>query len=312
MIAPGYALKRTNDLNITAVIPTKNRPKDLGVAIQSIVAQSRQPTELVVIDQSDDEAGKNLVHSLLFNTGISLIYIHDPKIAGLVAAKCEAIRNATGDLICFLEDDVVLEFDYLAEIEAGFIREFDMLGCCGVVANVGHQPHGYVKFFHLFHRGIFMDPRVGVHGHVTGKGHAMIPSQTLSGGLSAWRKEVFTKVHFDERNDFFMLEDIDFSTRAVAAFGDRFCINPNARLEHFASPLNRARMPARQRRKLREYLVFYKKRKSWPWAFPALVWLLIGLFLEVIIQSLRNRSPSLVVNYFVGVLDGIRWKLRSA
>lgn len=299
-------------MNITAVVPTKNRPKDLVSAVRSVLTQSRQPSELVVIDQSDDETGKNLVHSLLFNTGISLIYIYDPKIAGLVAAKCEAIKYVTGDLICFLEDDVVLEFDYFAEIEAGFVGELDMLGCCGVVADVGPQPHGYVRFFHLFHRGIFMDPRVGVHGHSAGKGHTLIPSQTLSGGLSAWRKEIFNTVHFDTHNDFFMLEDIDFSTRAAAAFGHRFFINPNARLEHLASPLNRARMPARQRRKLREYLVFYKKRKSLPWAFPALVWLLVGLFLESIIQSLRHRSPSLVLNYWAGIIDGIQWKLRPA
>lgn len=305
-------LKWTNDLKITAVIPTKNRPKELVLAVQSIVAQSRQPFELVVIDQSVDESGKNAVCSLLLNTGISLIYVHDPEVAGLVAAKSEATQYASGDLISFLEDDVVLELDYLAEIEAGFVDNFDMLGCCGVVVNVGTLPYGYVKFFHLFHTGIFIDPRVGVHGHVVGKGHALIPSPTLSGGLSVWRREVFNSVDFDTQNDFFMLEDIDFSTRAVAAFGNRFFINPNARLEHFASPLNRARMPARQRRKIREYLVFYKKRKSLPWAFPALVWLLVGLFLETIIQSLRNSSPSLIFNYFVGLMDGIRWKLRSA
>jgi GT2 family glycosyltransferase len=299
-------------LKITAVIPTKNRPKELVSAVESIVAQSRQPTELIVIDQSVDETGKNAVCSLLSNSGIALVYVHDPKIAGLVAAKSEAIQHATGDLISFFEDDVLLELDYLAEIEAGFVDKFDMLGCCGVVVNVGPLPRGYVKFFHMFHRGIFKDPRVGVHGHVAGKGHAFIPSPTLSGGLSAWRREVFDIVHFDSSNDFFMLEDIDFSTRAVAAFGNRFFINPNARLEHFASPLNRARMPARQRRKLREYLVFYKKRKSWPWAFPALVWLLVGLLLEAIIQSLRHRSPNIVVNYFAGMMDGLRWKLRSA
>jgi GT2 family glycosyltransferase len=265
-----------------------------------------------VIDQSDDETGKNLIHSLLFDAKISLIYIYDPSIAGLVAAKCEAIKYVTGDLICFLEDDVILESDYLSEIEAGFVGEMEMLGCCGVVADVGLQPHGYVKFFHLFHRGIFWDPRVGVHGHFSGKGYPLIPSPTLSGGLSAWRKEVFDTVHFDTGNDFFMLEDIDFSTRAAAAFGNRFFINPNARLEHLASPLNRARMPAQQRRKLREYLVFYKKRKSLPWAFSALVWLLFGLFLVSIIQSLRHRSPSLALNYWAGIVDGIKWKLRPA
>jgi GT2 family glycosyltransferase len=215
-------------------------------------------------------------------------------------------------LVCFLEDDVVLEPDYFAEIEVGFNQRPDMLGCCGVVVDVGPMPSGYVSFFQTFHRGIFMDPRVGVHGHVVGKGHALIPSPTLSGGLSAWRREVFATISFDTVNDFFMLEDIEFSTRAAMELGPRFFINPNARLEHHASLVNRARLSARQRRKIREYIVFYKKRKTWPMATSSLAWLMLGLFFESLFQALRYRSPSLVVNFFAGIVDGMRWDLKAS
>lgn len=299
-------------MNITAVIPTKNRPVDIEHAVRSILSQQKRPFQLLVIDQSESEASRELVIQMCADVPeVVLDYVHDPAIEGLVAAKAASLRLARGDLVCFLEDDVVLEPDYFAEIEAGFLQRPDMLGCCGVVVDVGPMPSGYVRFFQIFHRGIFRDPRVGVHGHVIGKGHALIPSPTLSGGLSAWRREVFDTVCFDTANDFFMLEDMEFSTRAAAALGNRFFINPNARLEHHASPVNRARLPARQRRKMREYIVFYKKRKTWPMAAFSLVWLMLGLFVESLFQTLRYRSPSLIVNYFAGILDGVRWKLRT-
>ncbi len=297
---------------ISAVIPTKNRPQDLQRAVSSILGQKSPPQQLLIIDQSPGDESRLAVTAMCATMpDVQLIYVHDPTIAGLVPAKAASLAHAQGGIISFLEDDVVLEPDYFAEIEVGFVGHPEMLGCCGVVAGVGTLPSGYVAFFHLFHRGIFFDPRVGVHGYMSGKGHALIPSHTLSGGLSAWRREVFERVRFDVANDFFMLEDMEFSTRAAAELGNHFFINPNARLEHHASPVNRARLPARQRRKMREYIVFYKKRKTWPMAAFSLAWLMLGLFMESLFQTLRYRSPSLIVNYFAGIFDGVRWKLKT-
>ena len=55
---------------------------------------------------------------------------------------------------------------------------------------------------------------------------ALIPSDYISGGLSAYRREVFEAVPFDVENGFFALEDIDFSTRVARAYGSRLYINP--------------------------------------------------------------------------------------
>ena len=76
-----------------------------------------------------------------------------------------------GDIVCFLEDDVVLEPDYLRNIEAGFIERPAMVGSCGIVTNLPPLPPFYSRLFHFFHRGIFHDPRVGVTGVMNGSGH---------------------------------------------------------------------------------------------------------------------------------------------
>lgn len=296
---------------ITAVVPTRNRPDDLERAVASVCAQSRLPDELLIIDQSREDASRRRVLTLVRNAGASLAldYVLDPDIAGLVAAKSAAVARASGDVVCFLEDDVVLERDYLRNIELGFEQRADMIGSCGVVTNLPPLAPFYFRLFHFFHRGIFHDARVGVTGVMRGTNLPLIPSNYLSGGLSAYRRLVFEQVPFDTANGFFALEDVDFSTRVASAFGPHLYINPNARLEHRMSPANRAVLGARQERKVREFIVFYKKRREHGARAAHLLLLAAGLFLEAVFQSLQNRSFKPVPGYFRGLWRGARWKI---
>ena len=299
---------------ITAVIPTRNRPDDLERAVASILSQSRLPDELSIIDQSPDQASRVRIERLMQSTAstVKVDYVHDPKIAGLVAAKKAAVARAHGDIVCFLEDDVVLEADYLRQIELGFVEKTDMAGSCGIVTNLPSLPPFYFGLFHFFHRGIFYDARVGVHGVVSGSGLPLIRSDYLSGGLSAYRRHVFDRVPFDVENGFFALEDVDFSTRVARAFGPRLYINPNARLAHHMSGVNRAVLGMRQERKVREFVVFYKKRRGEAASAAHLALLVVGLFLEAVFQAVRHRSFGPVPGYFRGLWQGARWKVRSA
>lgn len=299
-------------MRLTAVIPTRNRPTDLVKAVDSVLVQTRRPDTLIVVDQSPGDESRRAVETLLAaGPPLCVDYVHDTTITGLVDAKRAAAGRADGDVVCFLEDDVVLEPDYFEQIERGFAVCPEMLGCCGVVTNLPPLPAFYVGLFHLFHRGMFADRRVGIHGFAQGRGQALIPSDYLSGGLSAYRREVFEAVPFDTANELFMTEDIDFSTRAARQFGPRFYINPNARLEHHMSPVNRAALHARQRRKVREFFVFYKKRRSDPADDLALAWLLCGLAIEASFAALRQLHPGTIAGFLAGVWDGMTWRLRE-
>jgi glycosyltransferase involved in cell wall biosynthesis len=300
-------------LEISVVLPTKNRSKDLLNAVASIIAQSRPPKELILVDQSDTDGSREPVCEMAAKAeqGISLIYLYAPRICGLVDAKRVGTLHSVGDVVCFLEDDVILEPDFLEQIEQSFTDQPEMMGCCGIISNLPPQPFGYRLMFHIFHRGIYRDIRVGIYGRFNGRGHALIASEVLSGGLSAWRREVFSAVPFDVANGFHMYEDIDFSSRVARHFGPRLYINPNARLEHHWSPVNREVMGPRQRRKLTECIVYYKKRRDWPGSTFALPWLLLGMFLEAVFQSCSARSLGPLQGYFLGLRDGFGKKIVS-
>ena len=297
---------------LTVVIPTRNRPNDLLHAIQSLYQQSKLPEELIVVDQSLNDLSFRAVNSLLSQfKQINLIYIHDPKILGLVDAKRVAVNNSTGDLICFLEDDIVLEPEYIEQIELGFIKQPNMIGCCGIITNPPKANFLYRFLFNIFHRGIFNDNRMKVRSVYHGYDHNLIESNMLSGGVSAWRREVFDEVGFDVANGFHMFEDIDFSTRVAQHYDKRLFINPNARLAHYCSPINRDLLGARERRKLAECFTYYKKRKAWPAAKISFYWLLLGMLLEAIFQSFSNLSFKPIQGYLLGLHDGSTKKIIS-
>jgi len=297
---------------ISVVIPTRNRATDLSNAIKSLCYQSRLPDELIVVDQSDDDLSIRIVKSLVAPLKkIKLIYIHDSNILGLVEAKHVAVKNASGQIIFFLEDDIALEAEYIEQIELGFIKQSNMIGCCGVITNPPKVGFLYKFLFKIFHRGIFKDKRIEVHGNFSGYNNNLIESNMLSGGVSAWRREVFDNVEFDVANEFHMFEDIDFSTRVARHYGNRLFINPNARLAHYCSPINRDVLDIRQRRKARECFTYYKKRNDWPSAAISFYWLLLGMLLEAIFQSFSCFSLKPIQGYLLGLRDGYTKKIIS-
>ena len=297
---------------LTVVVPTLNRSKDLERALFSICKQAKLPDEIIIVDQSVDNLSLRAVKDMMSQfKEPKLIYIHNPNILGLVDAKRVAINQASGDIVCFLEDDVVLEAEYIQQIELGFTKNPNMIGCCGVITNPPKVGFLYKFFFKIFHRGIFEDNRINMHGNYSGYGNRLIESDMLSGGVSAWRREVFEYIKFDVANEFHMFEDIDFSTRVARHFGNRLFINPNARLAHYCSPINRDVLDIRQRRKVRECFTYYKKRKDWANAAIFFYWLLLGMFLEAIFQSFSSLSLKPIKGYLLGLHDGSAKKIIS-
>lgn len=298
------------NIKISAVIPTKNRPKDLIKAVKSICNQTRLPEQLVIVDQSSDNLSKNAVKLLLQQyKKIKLKYIHNSKINGLVEAKQYSLKYSSGDIILFLEDDIILESEYIKQIVLGFLKNSNMLGCSGIITNQPKKNIIYNLFFFLFHLGIFSDPRMHLNLKYTGYNNKLVASDKLSGGVSAWRREVFRIIKFDTYSKFHMFEDIDFSTRVFRHFGNRLFINPNARLSHYFSPIGRNTLGEKHRKKINELFIYYNKRKDWEWATLSFIWLLLGMFLDAVSQSFIQRSISPIKGYTLGFIDGLLKKL---
>ena len=105
---------------ISVIVPTRNRKDDLRKAVDSIATQLRRPDQLIVVDQSIDRISDDDLSKIrkILQKGCELEYIHNTSISGLVEAKHVGVLIAFWDIVCFLEDDIVLEPQYFSEIES--------------------------------------------------------------------------------------------------------------------------------------------------------------------------------------------------
>jgi glycosyltransferase involved in cell wall biosynthesis len=102
---------------IAVIIPTFNRARYLREAIQSVLAQSRRPEELIVVDDgcTDDTAAVCAEFA-------EVRYVYQQN-AGLSAARNTGIEHSTSELLMFLDDDDKLMPDALRLQSAVFERE---------------------------------------------------------------------------------------------------------------------------------------------------------------------------------------------
>ena len=98
-------------MRLSLIIPTFNRQAILCDTLKMAVAQDYPDYEVIVVDQTNqisDDLG-----SLLEELGARVRYIshHTPN---LPMARNVGIRHSTGDVIVFIDDDVIIERDYLS------------------------------------------------------------------------------------------------------------------------------------------------------------------------------------------------------
>lgn len=87
---------------VSVVLPTYHRASVLGDAIESVLGQTHDDLELLVVDDGDDEATPELVSSFEDDR---LQYVRREESAGVSAARNEAVRRTEGEVVAFIDSD---------------------------------------------------------------------------------------------------------------------------------------------------------------------------------------------------------------
>jgi len=87
---------------VSVVIPTHNRPELLKKAVHSVLAQTYQDFEIIVIDDGTEERADKIVASFKDKR---IKYIQHREEKGGSAARNTGIKNSRGEYIAFLDDD---------------------------------------------------------------------------------------------------------------------------------------------------------------------------------------------------------------
>ena len=299
-------------MTFSFVIPTKNRPTELATVFEAILAQTRLPEQVIIIDQSSpDKVIKDKLAPLAKKAKITLDYIHDENIKGLVQAKAASIQYNHCDYISFFDDDIVHEPNYLAAIEQAISSYPEMIGVNGVILNAPNQ--GVLKrlIFRLTHFGLYKDNRQNVIRSLSPKTVQPQAVDALSGGLSTWRKEVFDKVSFDTKNKFHAYEDKEFSIRIERAFPKQMFIVPQAKLYHYHAAGNRQSLLRRTQNDVIEVWKLFKKNGNYNWLGFDLIVLLFGLLINALVLSLKHLNINFLINYLEGFNQGRKSQILS-
>lgn len=101
-------------MQVSVVIPTYCRPRLLRRCLESLAAGQLQPAEIVVCDQSRDDATRVSIEAL--RAGLApLVYLRLPR-PNAAAARNAGLFAARSDLVAYLDDDCIAERQWLAAL----------------------------------------------------------------------------------------------------------------------------------------------------------------------------------------------------
>jgi GT2 family glycosyltransferase len=236
------------------------RPEPLLKLLESVRRQSLYPYEILIIDGSTNTQTESVLAGSSFDN-IKYYLVNDQN-RGLTKQRNFGIQNvnASSEIVCFLDDDTVLEPDYFHHLINTYRIFPDALGVGGYITNEVHWEKvvgDYITksnefYFDQWKRkdgsrfvlrkkmGLDTDRPPGFsplfsHGRSVGflpPSGKIYEVEQLMGGVSSFRKSVFRKFSFSEYFEGYGLyEDADFSLR-VAKTGNLY-VNTAAKLAHF-------------------------------------------------------------------------------
>ncbi len=218
---------------ITVIIPTYGREKVLRDSLNDVLKQDYPHFEILVVDQTPkhEPETQTYLDELTATNKIKLFHLD---WASLPGARNYAVRRSTGEIILFIDDDVLLPEgflkahlqNYLDNPEIGAVagRVFDRmkLGDSGGELQVEYLPPQAIG--------------PGIAWYYLDLVHTIKPQQVLSarGCNMSFRREIFTKyqLRFDERfRGNAVREESDFCLR-LRQTGYKIWYDPEAHLIH--------------------------------------------------------------------------------
>jgi len=228
-----------SEITFSVVICTLSNYSGLGQCMESICKQTLKPMELIIVHGAKDgDVVERLTH-ILRKSGITLKYLRS--IRSLVIQRNAGIDSATGNVVVFLDDDVVLDRDYFYHIMNVYRANWSnrLGGVQGVIIENSEIKHW---------NPLQTISRIFLLSSVTGKGTLLASAnpafrgdsrtvekvEIFSGCMMSFRRDVLQKYRFDENfREFWIYDDVELSYRISREYD--LYQTPSARLHHNSS-----------------------------------------------------------------------------
>ncbi len=117
-------------MQVSVIIPTRNRPQLLEDTVRSVLGQTRPAHEIIIVDDHSEDKQQPDLDSLL-ELSPRLRWLALPAQQGVSAARNAGLEASTGQAILFLDDDDLLHPCMLDEMVSVLEREpgVDIVNC---------------------------------------------------------------------------------------------------------------------------------------------------------------------------------------
>ncbi len=181
----------------SVVVCTRDRPEILARCLDSLAALTDPPQEIVVVDNAPATAPAREVVGRL--PGVR--YVVEPAV-GLDRARNTGIRESRGEVVAFVDDDVIVHPGWLGGLLHGFTGP-SVMAVTGLVlpAELDTEAQLHFETHWGFNRGY--EARTFDAAFFAATRRRTVPIWEIGAGASmAFRREVFTRVgEFDDRLD---------------------------------------------------------------------------------------------------------------
>ena len=292
-------------LAYSAVIPTKDRPESVDATIATLLAQTRLPERIVVVDASER------TYRPPAELGVELVVVASRPSTS--AQRNLGARRVETPIVLFVDDDVRLPPDYaevlLARWEAAGLEAYG--GMAGTPAVVPSQR----PLARALRRAVmlnYVDPggeamslrRSGKVRYVPEPPRAVVVP-ALGAGATAYRTDLAVAHPFDERfSGYAPGEDLEMAVRVARAAP--LVQTPEVRWTHLWDPRERT-SPSRWyvRGRCETYFRLRRLDRSPP-TMAAFALSLLAESALALGESVRERDPGHVRGFVRGVLEALR------
>jgi glucosyl-dolichyl phosphate glucuronosyltransferase len=275
-------------MNITVVICTYNRCRDLPHALRSVAASivpAATNWEVIVVDNNSSDETREVVQSFCrANPPGRFRYAFEPR-QGLSQARNAGIREARGDVIAFTDDDVTVEPTWLENLTAN-LHSTQWAGAGGRV----HPPKDFTP-----PQWLTLDGPMDVTGPLAwfDRGNQAGELRRAPYGANmAFQRRVFEKyggfrTDLGRCGDNLMSnEETEFALRLTSG-GERLRYEPSALVYH---PISEERLTTRY---LREWWFSYGRAMIRQSVKRPSVWGIPRAYISMLSRSIRIISPAL-------------------
>ena len=104
---------------ISTIIPLYNGASFIEATLRSVIRQTIQPTELIVVDDGSTDDGPDIVRRLAAEYPLTLLHKSN---GGLASTRNFGVARASGDLLALLDQDDIWYPNHLEELRRPFLQ----------------------------------------------------------------------------------------------------------------------------------------------------------------------------------------------